>query len=146
MNNNKLQIAFSPTTEMWSFQVFRDLIKEIVLDVEGSDIYIITGGNTDSELINDIVIETGLNTDNIFIVNDSSDIFTKLETINISIFLTDNIELQREVNSQNPISLLQNNVSGTQAILINNIIDVNKLQFKYFTYLKFWTDQIKKYK
>jgi len=145
MNNNKLQIAFSPTTEMWSFQVFRDLIKEIVLDVDGSDIYIITS-NTDQGLINDIVVETGLNTDNIFIVNDNSDVITKLETMNISIFLTDDSILEREVNLQNPISLLKNNVSGTQAILINNIIDVNKLQFKYFTYLKFWTDQIKKYK
>lgn len=145
MTNNKLQIAFSPTTEMWSFQVFRDLIKEIVQDVEGSDLFIITT-NTDQELINDIVVETGLNIDNIFVVSDNSEIIISLEQMNISIFLTDDIELQRQVNLQNPISLLQNNISGTQAILVNNLIDENKLQFKYFTYLKFWTDQIKKYK
>lgn len=145
MTNNKLQIAFSPTTEMWSFQVFRDLIKEIVLDVEGTDIYIITT-NIDQTLIDEIVLETGLSTDNTFIVDTNSDIITLLEGRNISIFLTDDNELRKEINLQNPISLLQNNVSGTEAILINNIIDVNKLQFKYFTYLKFWTDQIKKYK
>lgn len=143
---NKLQIAFSPTTDMWSFQVFRDLIKEIVLDVEGSDIFIITT-NTDQALIDEIVLETGLNIDNIFIVANNTALITKLQTLNISIFLTDDIELQKQVNTQNPIQLIKHNISGTEAIFTSTTnMDVNKLQLKYFTYLKFWTDQIKKYK
>ncbi len=146
MNNNKLKLAISLSEEMWSKQDFRDLVKEMVADTENIELYIITD-NTDSEFIDYVNETTGLENDHIFIINDIITLTDKLIELNIQIFLCDTIRFVNYINNTNPmiVDTDSNTISGTQAILIDSIPDVARLQPKYITQLTFWTDQIKKY-
>ena len=142
--NNKLRIAISPTEEMWNKQDFRDLVEEIANDTENTELYIITD-NTDTEFIDYINETTELETDHIFILSDITTITAKLVELNISLYLCDTYRYVNYINNSIPINLVQGNITGTHAILVNSLQDVNSLQPLYVKHLTFWTDQIKKY-
>ena len=144
--NNKLKLAISPSEEMWNKQDFRDLVKEIAADEENTELYIITD-NTDAGFIDYINETTGLESDHIFIMSDIITLTAKLIELSISLFLCDTIRFVNYINNTNPmiVDTDSNTISGTQAILIDSIPDVARLQPKYITQLTFWTDQIKKY-
>jgi len=136
-------VAFSPTEDMWSKEDVRELVKMILADTD-SILYMVTT-NSDSDFTDDVVAEIGIDTDNVFIVADNSALITKLTEEDVLVFLSDDQALNLEVNETIPLQLVKNDVSGCQAILINNILDQNKSQMKYYTHLDFWTKQIKKY-
>lgn len=141
---NKLRIAFDPTTT-WDYQVFRNLIKDMVLDTTEVEVYIITT-NTDTDFIDDVALEAGgIESSNIFQVADNDTVVTTLANNQILIYLTAENELVIDVNDSIPLELEINNITGCQAILVNGIIDANKLQPKYVTMLQFWISQIEKY-
>lgn len=141
--NKIMTVAFSPSQEMWSIKDFRDLISEISKDPE-TELYLITT-NTDTDFISDVIREGGIDPANYYLVADNTALISQLSQLKILIFMSDDIELNTAVDTAIPIVLAQDNVTGCQSILSNTIIDVNKLQFKYLTKLRFWTDQIKKY-
>ena len=143
--NNKLRIAISPSEEMWNKEDFRDLIREIVEDEENTELYIITD-STDTEFIEYINETTELESDHIFQLSDIVTITAKLIELNVLLYLCDTYRYVNYINNSNPISLVQGNITGTHAILVNSLQDTNKLQPIYITQLNFWTDQIKKYK
>ena len=82
--NNKLKLAISPFEEMWNKQDFRDLVEEMVADVENTEMFIITD-NTDVTFIIDVTTQSGIDQDNVFILADSIAIVNKLIAEKISI-------------------------------------------------------------
>jgi hypothetical protein len=107
-------------------------------------LYLITT-NTDTEFIDDVIREGNIDSANYYLVADNSTLIDQLTNLKVLLFMSDDISLNTEVDTAIPITLEKNNVTGCQSILSNTIIDVNKLQFKYLTKLRFWTDQIKKF-
>lgn len=146
MQNNKLKLAISPTEDMWNKQDFRDLVEEIAEDTENTELYIVTT-NIDSEFIDYINETTELDGNtHIFQEADIITLTAKLIELNIEIFLGDDYSQINYININNPISLIQTNITGTQAILINSLVNTYTLEPVYINKLTFWTNQIKKYK
>ncbi len=141
---NKLRVAFDPTTT-WDYLGFRDLIKDMVGDSSEIEVYIITT-NTDTDYIDDVALEAGgIESNRIFQVADNQTVITTLANNQILLYLTAENELVVDVNAAIPLELVLNDITGCQAILVNNILDANKLQPKYVTMLQFWIKQIEKY-
>lgn len=141
--NKKMTVAFSPTEDMWSSESFRELVKSISRDVDGSVIYIITT-NQDVDFINKVATEALVDVNNIFIVPDNTSLISKLTELSVLIFMSDNQFLNNQIESSIGILLNKNNVTGCVPIIINNILDQYRSQLKYYTWLDFWTVQIKK--
>ena len=144
MSANKITVAISPTEEMWNKQDFRDLVKQMVEDVEGTTLYVVTT-NTDDEFISDFISESGVDASDVFQVADDVALVAKLIELDVRLFLSDDQKLNTYVNLNDELILIENQVSGCQSILVNNILDQNKVQMKYITYLDFWTKQINRY-
>lgn len=144
-DKEKMVMAFSPSTEMWAKQDFRELVDEMVKDVTGTTLYMITTNN-DSDFIERVRKESGMEVEDVSQVVDNDALIAKLVELKVSIFLGDVGLQNREINGENSISLKANNVTGTQAINIISLVDTNKNQPKYITHLSFWTDQINQYK
>ena len=144
MSANKITVAISPTEEMWSKQDFRGLVKQMVEDIEGTILYVVTT-NTDNVFIANFVLNSGIESANVFQVVDDAALVAKLIELNVRIFLSDDQKLNTYVNLNDELLLIENQVSGCQSIVVNNILDQNKVQMKYITYLDFWTKQINKY-
>jgi len=142
--SNKLKVAFSPTEDMWSHQAFRDLIKEMVLDEANTDLYIVTT-NTDDELISDVISESKMEASNSFQIATDDLLVAKLISLDVRLFLSDDLGLNRKVDLEDEILLVKNQVTGCKSILINNILDQSRVQMKYYSLLSFWTDQINRY-
>ena len=144
MSVNKITVAISPTEEMWNKQDFRDLVKQMVKDIEGTVLYVVTT-NTDDEFISDFISESGIEASDVFQVIDDTALVAKLIELDVRLFLSDDQKLNTYVNLNDELILIENQVSGCQSILVNNILDQNKVQMKYITYLDFWTKQINRY-
>lgn len=144
MSANKMTVAISPTEEMWNKQDFRDLVKQMVEDVEGTTLYVVTT-NTNDEFISDFISESGIEASDVFQVIDDTALVAKLIELDVRLFLSDDQKLNTYVNLNDELILIENQVSGCQSILVNNILDQNKVQMKYITYLDFWTKQINRY-
>ena len=144
MSANKITVAISPTEEMWNKQDFRDLVKQMVEDVEGTTLYVVTT-NTNDEFISDFISESGIEASSVFQVIDDTALVAKLIELDVRLFLSDDQKLNTYVNLNDELILIENQVSGCQSILVNNILDQNKVQMKYITYLDFWTKQINRY-
>jgi hypothetical protein len=144
MSANKITVAISPTEEMWNKQDFRDLVKQMVEDVEGTTLYVVTT-NTNDEFISDFISESGIEASDVFQVIDDTALVAKLIELDVRLFLSDDQKLNTYVNLNDELILIENQVSGCQSILVNNILDQNKVQMKYITYLDFWTKQINRY-
>jgi len=144
MSVNKITVVISPTEEMWNKQDFRDLVKQMVEDVEGTTLYVVTT-NTDDEFISDFISESGVDASDVFQVADDVALVAKLIELDVRLFLSDDQKLNTYVNLNDELILIENQVSGCQSILVNNILDQNKVQMKYITYLDFWTKQINRY-
>jgi len=139
-----MTVAISPTEEMWNKQDFRDLVKQMVEDVEGTTLYVVTT-NTNDEFISDFISESGIEASDVFQVIDDTALVAKLIELDVRLFLSDDQKLNTYVNLNDELILIENQVSGCQSILVNNILDQNKVQMKYITYLDFWTKQINRY-
>lgn len=142
--SSKLKVAVSPTEEMWSKQDFRDLVKQMIRDVDNTEFYVVTT-NTDDEFISDFISESRMEASDCFQVSDDAALVAKLIELDVRLFLSDDQKLNTYVNLNDEILLVENKVSGCQSILVNNILDQNKSQMKYYSYLDFWTKQIKRY-
>lgn len=140
---SKFRIGFNPDNDLWDNKEFRDLIKSMQAD-EDTELYLITT----EEISQATLVQSELDMDDeyFFRVDTNDDIVDELISNKVLIYLSGNRALNILVNHDNPISLEENNVTGTQAIDVNfTIKDDYKVQYKYLTYLKFWTDQINKY-
>ncbi len=147
MGDIKLRIAFDPT-DMWNHDDFRELIRNFAYGNSEStnqvDLYLITT-NTDTDFITNVVTESGMDSTKAFQVSGNAAVVSKLQAENVNIYLTTNEQLISLVNLTNPLTLVTNNTTGCQAIIMNNIFDTYKLQQKYVTMLQFWIAQILKY-
>jgi hypothetical protein len=144
--SDKLKIAISINQETWNNLDFRVLVKAMIDDVDNTELYVYFDVNTASQGLVDSVNAFIDSSDNIYILAGISGIVTQTITDKVLILLSDDNTLINLNNTDNPISLIQNNITGCQAILVNFLIDVNSLQHIYLKHLTFWTNQIKKYK
>lgn len=142
---NRLKVGFDPTSA-WDYEVFRDLVKDMVLDTTEIEVYIVTT-NTDTDYVDDVALEAGgIESSHIFQVADNDTIVTTLANNQILLYLTAENELVTTINDATPLDLEINNITGCQAILVSNtIIDTYRVQPKYITMLQFWISQIEKY-
>lgn len=147
MSQIKLRIAFDPTN-IWDYEDFRLLIRDMTLndtaDNNQIEVYLLTT-NTDTVFVNNVTTESGVETSNVFQFTSNTALTAKLVSDNINILLTGDQELVDYVNINDPISLIENNVTGCQAITVIALLDTYKLQNKYVTQLQFWINQILKY-
>jgi len=139
---NKLRVGFSPDDLIWSKQDFRELLKSIQKD-EGSELFLIT--KEEISFASLVQAELDIDDDHFFRYDTNQEIIQQLVDSKVLIFLSNDGVLNKEINDETPLLLEPNNVTGTQAINVNNVWDEYKIQYKYYTYLKFWTDQINKY-
>lgn len=147
MSNIKLRIAFDPTN-IWDYEDFRLLIRDMTLnDTETNnqiEVYLLTL-NTDTDYIDKVTTESGVETSNVFQFTSESALASKITNDNINIFLGGDQTLIDYINTNDPISLVENDVTGCQAITVIALLDTYKLQNKYVTQLQFWIKQILKY-
>lgn len=136
----KIKVGFDPT-KMWDNYFFREFIKSLVADVENYDVYLITS-NPDTDFVNNVTTESGININNVNQVSNNSAVVTRLNTLKVLIYLAQDNELVIYVNNTIPIQLIKNNVSGCEALVMNNILDPYKVQQKFVTQFYFWRDQI----
>lgn len=139
-NKIKIPIAFDPTG-YWSNLFYREFIDALVADEQNYEVYLITL-NTDTSFINDVANEIDLDSANISQLATNSAVSARLNTLKCLIYLTEDNVLCNFVNSTIPIQLNANNVTGCQALVLNNIVDPYRVQQKFITNFHFWVDQI----
>ena len=145
-SNEKLRIAFDPSKEMWNQEFFRDFMRKIQRDTEGTILYLVTL-STDIGFIERVRQYIGIDEDKVIHASDPDEVISAMEDNKILIHLTDDEELNALVNETVPLVLKKDKaVTGTQALgVYNALIDPNKIQPNWVTSLTFWTDQIKRY-
>lgn len=143
INKIKIKFAFDPTI-YWDNLFFREFITTFVRDKENYEVYLVTL-NPDTRFISDVVTETGIDgSTNVFVLPNNTAVVTKLNTLQNLLFLTEDNVLCNLVNNTIPIQSVKDNVTGCQALVLNNIVDPYKVQQKFITYFHFWVDQINK--
>lgn len=142
MSLNKLKIAFDPVIA-WDYQLFRDFIIDLISKTDQFEVYLVTI-STDTDFINYVIDESGIDSGNVHQVANNSAVVARLTTLKALIFFAEDNVLVNFVNSTIPIQLNTNNVTGCQALVLNNIMDPYKVQMKYITYFQFWWTQIDK--
>jgi len=130
---NKLKLAFD-IEDTWNYETFRELIHILLTEDDDFEVYLITL-NTDTQYINSIVTNMDINPNNVYQETSDNNIITRLNTLNINIYLQADNELVEAVN--------ETSTTPTRAILVNSIPDRYKLQPMYITNLEFWFKQIK---
>ena len=142
-NKIKIKFAFDPTN-YWDNLFFREFITAFVEDKENYEVYLVTL-NTDGEFIDSVVTETGIDANtNVYVLPNNTAIVAKLNTLQTLIFLAEDNVVCNLVNATIPIMLVPNNVTGCQALVLNNIVDPWRVQQKFITFFHFWVDQINK--
>lgn len=132
----KLKIGFE-VEDNWDYQLFRDIIKKLI-ETSDYNVYLITK-TIDQDLINSVVTEVGLNTDNIVQVVDNNELLFKLDFIGVDIYLTPDQEIKSLIDTNSSLP----DTYGTIGIQVNSSIpDPNKLQPKWVTQLLFWIDRL----
>ncbi len=141
-NKIKIKFSFDPTI-YWDNLFFREFITAFVEDKDNYEVYLVTL-NTHTKFISDIIIETGIDANNVFVLPNNSAVVAKLNTLQSLLFLAEDNVICNLVNNTIPIQLNKDNVTGCQALVLNNIIDPFKTQQKFITFFHFWVDQINK--
>lgn len=128
----KIKIAID-IQDIWENQGdFREVFKDISLDIENYTLYIVTRSQ-DNDLVESVKSLLGIEDTNVFQSQDNSLIQAKLTTYGIDIFMTGDNELVTLVNE-----------TTTRAILTNMIPDRFNMQGMWLTNLNFWIKQILK--
>lgn len=142
MKLDKIRIGFDPTNS-WDKNLFREFIKELVLDKETYEVFLVTT-NPDVTFINNVINESGMDPAKAFQVPNDTAVVASLNTNAVLMYFSQNNPLVDFVNSTIPLQLIKYGVVGCQALVLNNIVDPYKVQQKYLTYFKWWQDQILK--
>ena len=143
MNADKLiKIGIDPTN-VWDNNFFREYVKTIINDVDNYDVYIVTD-NQDVDFLANVESESNIDPTKVNQVSNNSAVIARLNTLNISIYLSENNVLVDLVNNVLSIQLNSNNVTGCQALVLNNVFDTYLTQQKWITKIDFWQKQILK--
>lgn len=126
--NNKLKIAFNPEG-LWDNVEFRERMKGHVLD-ENYIVYIVTK-STNNSFLDSVLTEVGIDSDKLYQVANNDFLAAKLDTLKVRIYLTGDNTVVRFVDSISTSSI---------GILVNSLVDTNKLQMKWLTSLQRWVD------
>lgn len=141
-NNIRIKISFDPV-DVWDEMMFREFIKALVYDTDNYEVFLVTS-STDNTFITNVLTEIDMDVANSNQVSNNTAIVARINTLKSLIhFSADNV-LVNLVNSTLPIQLTSNNVTGCQALILNNIVDTFRSQQKYITFFHFWVDQINK--
>lgn len=139
----KLKIAFDPVYN-WDTKFFRDFVKEMVLDTDELDIYLVTT-STDTGFINNVTTEAGMDSSKVHMETSNTNVVTQLQTLGVMIYLTHDYPLVNDVNDNIPLTVHNvGNISGCQAIITNDLLDRYKSQPLYMTHFQFWVKYITK--
>lgn len=139
----KLKIAFDPVYN-WDIKFFRDFIKEMILESDELDIYLVTT-STDTAFISKVTTESGIDSTKVFQEADNTLAVTRLQTIGAMIYLSYDYPLVTDVNENIPLTVQSaGNITGCQAIISNGLLDRNKSQPLYITHFQFWLNYINK--
>jgi hypothetical protein len=138
----KLKIGFDPEGS-WYNQAFREIMKEATLN-ENIEMYIVSN-SVDSNLITEAQGYLQLDDSHTIRCTSMALMIDAIQVNNINIFIDADNTVVKAINSMVPLSNIQNNVTGCQAIHYNNsLVDVYKMQLKHYTLLQFWIGQIAK--
>ncbi len=138
----KLKIAFNPS-EVWHNDLFREFIKTLVYDVDNYEVFLITT-DTDSQFITNVYTEANIDVANVSQLTTNISVVARLNTLGVLIYFAEDNILVNLVNNTLPLQLTNNNVTGCQALVLNNIMDTYMSQMKYITLFDFWQKQIEK--
>ena len=130
---NIIKIGIDPTN-VWDNNFFREYVKTIINDVDNYDVYIVTD-NQDVDFLANVESESNIDPTKVNQVSNNSAVIARLNTLNISIYLSENNVLVDLVNNVLSIQLNSNNVTGFDTYLT--------LQ-KWITKIDFWQKQILK--
>ena len=131
MNNNKIKIAFEPL-KTWNSESFRNLIKSLYKESDCYEIEIISN-SFDYDYLSVIKSEIGEDV-TISMYSNYDSLIDVLDTKAIDIYL----------NPEESVRLFVEAMAvNTVGILVNEIMDTNKIQPKYITNLNFWIKYIK---
>ena len=139
---NIIKIGIDPTN-VWDNNFFREYVKTIINDVDNYDVYIVTD-NQDVDFLANVESESNIDPTKVNQVSNNSAVIARLNTLNISIYLSENNVLVDLVNNVLSIQLNSNNVTGCQALVLNNVFDTYLTQHKWITKIDFWQKQILK--
>jgi len=150
-------VGFMPDELSWSEESFRTLLKQMQADPEtelyllaykdGLPDYIVAPPKDATKFFTSVAILLEMDlTNNLIIVSDIYDIVDKTKSNNIDIYMSNDKSLNAKIWYQNSLELKSQAVSGCQSIDLNNTQDTYKMQPKYYTFLDFWTQQIKEYR
>lgn len=139
---NIIKIGIDPTN-VWDNNFFREYVKTIINDVDNYDVYIVTD-NQDVDFLANVESESNIDPTKVNQVSNNSAVIARLNTLNISIYLSENNVLVDLVNNVLSIQLNSNNVTGCQALVLNNVFDTYLTQQKWITKIDFWQKQILK--
>ena len=140
--SNIIKIGIDPTN-VWDNNFFREYVKTIINDVDNYDVYIVTD-NQDVDFLANVESESNIDPTKVNQVSNNSAVIARLNTLNISIYLSENNVLVDLVNNVLSIQLNSNNVTGCQALVLNNVFDTYLTQQKWITKIDFWQKQILK--
>ena len=130
---NKIKIGID-LVDIWeNFGDFKEVMKDISLDTEGYQLYIIST-ETNEDLIASAKALLGL--DDQFVIQTTDDTTTVQSLVDnkIDIYMTGN----------NPLVILTNETETTKGVLVNSIPDRYKMQSMWLTNMNFWIGQINK--
>ena len=141
----KFIVCFDPTEESWTNGQYREFLKDISID-EDSELKIVSLA-IDAILLESIKKFLTIEDKDVHIVADNDAVVAKIIELKPYLYLAPDIKIVERVNNEAPIILEKGkDITGTKAILLNNIFDNNKLQYKYITNVNFWSKEINKYK
>lgn len=136
----KLKLAFDPTTA-WNTLLFRDLMRDFVLDQSEVEVYIITT-NPDQAYIDDVANDLKTANGGVkgsYIVADDDAVIAKLSELGINIYLASSNDLIVMINS----AIINVDKGVTVGITVNpSIQDRFKIQPMYVTNIQFWIKQL----
>lgn len=106
---------------------YRMVIRELELNNE-NEMFIVTK-STNTDFVNNVATYLGIDSEHIWYCDDNTTILSILGQLQISIYLTNDVELETLGNSD---------TNTLATILVNYIPDTNKLQGKWASLLQFW--------